>query len=154
MTRPLHVGVLVQLVAVGLIGAVATRSEAALCRRKNGAVAVRSACTGKLTPVTAGDLGTLSVKGDPGAPGDPGPPGISKAFSRYINTPQVTVDSGSQITVGAMTLPDGSYVAIVRVEFSNSGADAAEVGCYLTNGQSNFGDTTNSSVAANEVITQ
>jgi hypothetical protein len=60
------------LVATGV-----SSSEAALCKKKNGLIVVRSGCSGKLVPVTAADLGALGAgqKGDQGIQGPRGDKG-------------------------------------------------------------------------------
>jgi len=118
------------LIASGVVLGSLSSSEAMLCKRRNGAVVVRQRCSGKFTSVS-----------------------VSQAFYRYINTPPVTV-GGSLTTVGAMDLPLGSYIAIVRVDFMNIGSGADLVGCYLTNGASNFGDVTNSNAPPGALVTQ
>src|SRR5262245_21886047 len=91
-------GVVALLAAAGVVLIAASPSEAALCKRGNGTLIVRSECRGKLVPATAADLGVLGVglkgdkgdlgakgdKGDPGAKGDQGQPGSAATTSRVV----------------------------------------------------------------------
>lgn len=146
-----------RIVVLVLLGSslLATSAGAGLCKRKNGAVVFRDACTKKETAVTAemlgvvagpgtpgpkGDRGPSGPKGDRGDAGPAGPAGADGAPGR-ASIPRVhfatqipgaligtAVEPG--LAVASMVLPAGLFLVHAKVDAVNFGA-ATFIRCFL-----------------------
>lgn len=106
-----------------------------LCKKKTGAVKIRTACKSKETQVTAADLGLQGPQGEPGAPGapgTPGPPGPSDALSVFndaISPPPLAADA--DVTVATLNLAAGSYALSGHFTFDDISGAPRTIICRL-----------------------
>ena len=130
------------LLAAG-IACLGTAADAALCRKKNGTLVLRDACSRRETAVTPDMLGVVGTPGPPGAagergpkgePGDPGPQGESTApsvrFSLLVPQTHIGTAGGNGLAVASLGLPAGKYLVIAKVDVVNFGS-ATYVRCGL-----------------------
>jgi hypothetical protein len=93
-------------------------SEAALCKKANGTVVVRSACNGKLVPVSAedlsglkGDQGPQGVEGRQGPQGPAGePPTLGQPVSAHVSN-----TTGQRATLPLYIVPAGNSFVLTDV---------------------------------------
>jgi hypothetical protein len=121
-------------------------ADAALCRKKNGALAMRDACKTRETAVTADMLGVVGPpgpqgpqgeRGPKGEPGEPGPQGSSTApsilFSPQINPAHIGTATGNGLAVASLGLPAGKYLVVAKLDAVNFGTGTF-VRCALWEG--------------------
>jgi hypothetical protein len=96
----------VVLVVVGAF-VVSSATADVVCKKKSGALAIRTACKKKETQVDLADFGALGPKGDkgdPGDPGDPGAPGTALAYAKVNADGTVDPTQSKNITDANVTL--------------------------------------------------
>ena len=94
------------LLAVGLLLSATAAPADVLCKKRNGALAVRASCTRSESPMDPAALGLVGPAGQDGAPGPPGPTGLSAdgfvlAFARVRADGTLASFGGTGTTVAA-----------------------------------------------------